>query len=153
MDDRFLPENADYVMQVGRLPGRKCQFHHLGRAIKKESIARDLVVMSIDAIKIAVEYKRQVFTVYLLYLQVMQRGQGHDFILFQAHGDMVYFQSQRTALYPNEFIQSLVTLQRRTLMVAGSHGYVAIQAGVQLIIHKKQIVLVNNKDSKYLVCY
>ena len=51
MDDRFLPENADYVMQVGRLPGRKCQFHHLGRAIKKESIARDLVVMSIDAIK------------------------------------------------------------------------------------------------------
>jgi hypothetical protein len=44
-------------------------------------------------------------------------------------------------------------LQRRTLMVAGSHGYVAIQAGVQLIIHKKQIVLVNNKDSEYLVCY
>jgi hypothetical protein len=83
----------------------------------------------------------------------MQRGQGHDFILFQAHGDMVYFQSERTDLYPNEFIQSLVTLQRRTLMVAGSHGYVAIQAGVQLIIHKKQIVLVNNKDSEYLVCY
>ena len=95
--------------------------------------------MSIDAIKIAVEYKRQVFTVHLFYLQVMQRGQGHDFILFQAHGDMVYFQSQRTALYPNEFIQSLVTLQRRTLMVAGSHGYVAIQTGVQLIIHKDRL--------------
>ena len=43
--------------------------------------------------------------------------------------------------------------RKGTLMVAGSHGYVAIQAGVQLIIHKKQIVLVNNKDSEYLVCY
>ena len=86
MNDRLLPENADYVMQVGRLPGRKRQSHHPGRAIKKESVARDLVVMSIDAIKIAVEYKRQVFTRPPLYLQVMQRGQGHDFILFRLYG-------------------------------------------------------------------
>ena len=38
MDDRFLPENADYVMQVGRLPGRKRQSHHPGRAIKRSPL-------------------------------------------------------------------------------------------------------------------
>ena len=68
----------------------------------------------------------------LFYLQVMQRGQGHDFILFRRMGIWSVPESSVPLCTQMNLYRVLSRCNDARFMVTGSHGYVAIQAGVQL---------------------
>ena len=95
--------------------------------------------MPIDTVKVTVENKRQIFTLHLFYVQMMQRGKRDNLILLQLHWDVVHLDGKRTALYPQKLIQSLVTLQRPAFVEAGCHCDIAVQARIQLIVHKHRL--------------
>ena len=57
INSRLLTEDADYIMQVGRLLLGQLQPHHPGRTVEQKAVAGHLIVMSVDAVEITVETK------------------------------------------------------------------------------------------------
>lgn len=132
----LLTEDADYIMQVGRLLLGQLQPHHPGRTVEQKAVAGHLIVMSVDAVEVTVENKGQELTCHLFDSQMMQRGKRDNLVFRQLHGYMVYLDGERAALYPEKLIQSLVALQRLVFVKAGCHCDIAVQTRIQLVVHR-----------------
>ena len=126
-------------MQHVRLPGGQLQPHDFRRSVEQQAAARHLVVVSVNAVKIAVEQQRQVLRTGLPEFDPVQRRERNDLAGGELRFHMVDLEGQRPALHPDEFIQTPVPAQRRIGMKTAGHRDDSFQAGGNAVIHRAAI--------------
>ena len=109
-DGAFFTQSFNDMLQESRFRGVKFQPHDVRRTVEQKAVARHLVVVSVDTVEVTVEEQRQVIALCAQHVHVVQGRQRDDFVFFQMHDYVVYFDVQASVPHPDEFVEAFVTL-------------------------------------------
>ena len=125
--------------------GGERQPQRFGGAVEQQPVARNLAVVTENAVEIAVEQQRKTVAVGTEAADVVQGRQRNDLPGFEPHRNMVDFQRQRALPHPEEFVEVGAPRQLRIAEVA-AQDEVALQGGAECYIHSSVDRFISEKD-------